>query len=62
MKANKVKEHLSDGEDDVEIESESKQVKTLSREELERKNLENAPVIADSEISPAAYLFQNQED
>jgi len=24
--------------------------------------LENAPVIADSEISPAAYLFQNHDE
>jgi hypothetical protein len=64
MKA-KVKEHLSDDEDDSTssaLTTTEKPVKTLTREEIEQKNLENAPVIADSEISPAAYLFQNQED
>jgi hypothetical protein len=34
----------------------------MTREELERQQLENTPVIADSEISPAAYLFHNQEE
>ena len=34
----------------------------MSKEELERRQLENAPVIGDSEISPAAYLFHNQEE
>jgi len=34
----------------------------VSKEEIERRQLENVPVIADSEISPAAYLFQNQEE
>lgn len=34
----------------------------LSKEEKEKRELENAPVIADSEVSPAAYLFQNQEE
>jgi hypothetical protein len=33
--------------------------KPLTKEELEKKQLESAVVIADSEISPAAYLFQN---
>ncbi len=34
----------------------------MTKEEIERRSLENVPVIADSEISPAAYLFQNQEE
>ena len=63
----KVKDHLSDGEEDNDIDSTTssqnqvavRQTKKLSREEEERKKLENVPVIADSEISPAAYLFQN---
>jgi len=37
-------------------------VKTLSAEEQEKRMLANVPVMHDSEISPAAYLFQNQEE
>jgi len=32
---------------------------TLSKEEIERQQLEDVPTIPDSEISPAAYLFQH---
>jgi hypothetical protein len=52
------KAHLSDGEEEQEIEV--VQEEQISKEELERRQLENLPVIADSEVSPAAYLFQNQ--
>ncbi len=59
----KVKEHLSDDEDEVEDDkNQIEKQKPLTNEEIERRHLEHAPVIADSEISPAAYLFQNQED
>jgi hypothetical protein len=51
------KAHLSDGEEE---EIEVVQEEQVSKEELERRQLENLPVIADSEVSPAAYLFQNQ--
>ena len=50
----RVKDHLSDDEGDAIVEA---TVKPLSKEEIEKRQLENAPVIADSEISPAAYLF-----
>lgn len=52
----KAKDHLSDGEDEV-TEDNKVEKKTLTKEEIERRQLENLPVIADSEISPAAYLF-----
>jgi len=52
------KAHLSDGEEEQELEV--VQEEPVSKEELERRQLENLPVIADSEVSPAAYLFQNQ--
>jgi hypothetical protein len=51
------KAHLSDGEEEeIEVAKEEQ----VSKEELERRQLENLPVIADSEVSPAAYLFHNQ--
>ena len=53
----KNKDHLSDGEDDVVEENQVAVKKPLTREEIERQQLEHVPVIADSEISPAAYLF-----
>ena len=61
------KAHQSDGEDDDIVdasndENKKKQVAKISQEEVERRQLENAPVIADSEISPAAYLFQNHDE
>jgi hypothetical protein len=61
------KAHQSDDEGEEIKESrvvatEPAKQQTLSKEELERRQLENVPVIADSEISPAAYLFQNQEE
>ena len=34
----------------------------MTAEEIEQEKLKDLPVIADSEISPAAYLFQNQEE
>ena len=34
----------------------------MSQEEIERRKLQDLPVIADSEISPSAYLFQHQEE
>ena len=30
--------------------------------ELQARELENVPTIPDSEVSPAAYIFQNMED
>ena len=52
------KAHQSDDEDEHEIKTENEVATTrLTKEEQERRNLENMPVIADSEISPAAYLF-----
>ena len=51
------KAHLSDGEEE---EIEVVQEEQVTKEELERRQLEHLPVIADSEVSPAAYLFQNQ--
>jgi hypothetical protein len=65
------KAHGSDDEDSAEIQTSAiddklgKQVAVadhISQEEIERRQLEHAPVIADSEISPAAYLFHNQEE
>ena len=51
----KVKDHQSDDEDEIAVVATTKQ--PLSKEEIERRQLEHVPVIADSEISPAAYLF-----
>jgi hypothetical protein len=51
----KVKAHQSDDEDD-EVTTEVA-VRPVSKEEQEKQMLANVPVIADSEISPAAYLF-----
>jgi hypothetical protein len=51
----KVKAHQSDDEED-EVTSEVA-VHALTKEEQEKQMLANVPVIADSEISPAAYLF-----
>ena len=60
------KAHNSDGEDNDEVQEddqkEKKVVAQLTQEEIERRQLENAPVIGDSEISPAAYLFQNHDE
>ena len=66
------KAHGSDDEDDLDVQPELQddsykgkggkkggEVAQLSQEEIERRQLENAPVIGDSEISPAAYLFHN---
>jgi hypothetical protein len=58
------KAHLSDDEDDIKQDSQSlakvaEHSPQLSKQEIERRQLENVPVIADTEISPAAYLFHN---
>jgi hypothetical protein len=34
----------------------------VSQEEEQSRQLENAPVIPDSEVSPAAYIFQQTEE
>ena len=56
---NRVKDHNSDdeGEKNQEDDKKEKQVKKKTLEEIEQEQLKNLPVIADSEISPAAYLF-----
>ena len=51
-----------DSDDENEIQAESQQVRALTPEEIAQKELEQTPVIPDSEISPAAHLFLNQED
>lgn len=51
----RVKQHASDDEDEAPVEE--NKVVPLSAEEIERRRLKDMPVIADSEISPAAYLF-----
>ena len=60
------KAHNSDGEDHDEVQEDDRKEKgvvaQLTQEEIERRQLENAPVIGDSEISPAAYLFQNHDE
>ena len=53
------KDHDSD-DDQVDIKEEEKsqvQVKTLTNEEQQAIELENVPVIPDSEVSPAAFIF-----
>lgn len=50
----RAKDHKSDDEDEK---IEENKVAPLSSEEIERRRLRDMPVIADSEISPAAYLF-----
>ena len=56
------KAHGSDDEGEEIKENKVAETQKLSQAEIEKRQLENAPVIADSEISPAAYLFQNQEE
>ena len=59
---NRVKDHNSDDEQEKEIKEENNQQivgKNMTQEELERERIKDLPVIADSEISPAAYIFQN---
>ena len=56
----KVKDHQSD--DEEEVTQEENKVAQLTQEDIEKKKLKDLPVIADSEISPAAYLFQHQEE
>ncbi len=58
---------MSDGEDEVTEmqpldDKKEKAIAQISKEELERRALENMPVIADSEISPAAHLFANHDE
>ena len=56
---NRVKDHNSDdeGDHDDKKSKNSQQVRTKTQEEIERDRIKDLPVIADSEISPAAYLF-----
>lgn len=54
------KAHDSDHEEEIEVAKESREV--VSREEEQARNLENVPVIPDSEVSPAAYIFQQTEE
>lgn len=54
------KDHDSDHEEQVEIAEESREV--VSREQEQARQLENVPVIPDSEVSPAAYIFQQTEE
>ena len=56
MKA-RTKDHQSDDEDEAPVEE--NKIVPMSQEEIERRKLKDLPVIADSEISPAAYLFQH---
>ncbi len=62
-KAKVAKEKGSDDEteviDDV---AESKQLRQLTQDELDKIELENTPVIPDSECSPAAFIFTAHED
>jgi hypothetical protein len=51
----RAKDHLSD--DESEAPQEENKVVPMTAEEIERRKLKDLPVIADSEISPAAYLF-----
>ena len=41
---------------------EDNKLRPLTAEEIAQKELEDAPVIPDSEISPAAHMFMNQEE
>jgi hypothetical protein len=52
------KDHDSDDDLPDIKEEEKQQVQVLSKEEQQALELENVPVIPDSEVSPAAYIFQ----
>jgi hypothetical protein len=56
----KVKDHHSDGEGDET--PEDKKGNKLTPYQQEIADLENAPVIPDSEISPAAFIFSQTEE
>ena len=48
----------SDDETEIQIDqAENTQIRQLTQEEIAARELENTPVIPDSEISPAAYIF-----
>ena len=49
-------------EENKESDNTKTQKKEISEEEIQKRQLESAQVIPDTEISPAAYLFQHQED
>ena len=48
--------------DEIEIGDGKPKEKELTEVEKEALELANIPTIPDSEVSPAAYIFQNQED
>ncbi len=52
MKNRKVKDHDSDDE------TENKIMTTMTHEQIEAQQLDSAALIPDSEISPAAIIFQ----
>ena len=49
-------------EEEIEIGDGKPKEKELTEAEKEAIELANVPTIPDSEVSPAAYIFQNQED
>lgn len=57
MKNRQVKDRDSDS-DDAAVDVENRE---MTEVELQRKELENTPVIPQSEVSPAAYVFQYAE-
>jgi hypothetical protein len=56
MKSQK-KSHDSDDEAEMELAN-----REPTQADIIAQQLESAPVIPDSEVSPAAYIFQNQEE
>ena len=61
-KNKKVKKGKDSDEEEDEIELGESAVAVPSKAEQMAKELENVPTIPDSEVSPAAYIFQAQEE
>lgn len=59
-KKSQIKDHGSD--DEGESQPTDKKGRVLSKFEQEVADLESAPVIPDSEISPAAFIFTPTEE
>ena len=54
------KEKGSDDESEIQADTET-QIREPTPEEIAQRELDAAPLMPDSEISPAAYIFQNME-
>jgi hypothetical protein len=62
LSKNKTKQRESDEDSDELTEQEDKKGKKMTQYEKDVADLESAEVIPDSEVSPAAFIFQQTEE